>query len=81
MHNNITNSPSVNDTFQEASKVCVLAETFDLTQFHKYQKFVIDSTLKGKDTLIIQHTGSGKSLCYQFHPVFEAKKSLLCLPQ
>lgn len=42
MHNNITNSPSVNDTFQEASKVCVLAETFDLTQFHKYQKIVID---------------------------------------
>ena len=33
-----TDSPSINDTFQEASKVCVLAETFDLTRFHKYQK-------------------------------------------
>ena len=41
-------SPSINDTFQEASKVCVLAETFDLTWFHKYQKIVIDSTLEGR---------------------------------
>ena len=76
----ITDSPSINDTFQEASKVCVLAETFDLTRFHKYQKIVIDSTLEGKDTLIIQGTGSGKSLCYQFPPVFEGKKAIVVSP-
>ena len=39
MHNHsfdITDSPSIHDTFQETSKVCVLAETFaNLTQFHK----------------------------------------------
>ena len=75
----ITDSPSINDTFQEASKVCVLAETFDLTWFCKYQKMVIDSTLEGKDTLIIQGTGSGKSLCCQFPPVFEGKKSHCCV--
>ena len=76
----ITDSPSINDTFREASKVCVLAETFDLTRFHKYQKIVIDSTLEGKDTLIIQGTGSGKSLCYQFPPVFEGKKAIVVSP-
>ena len=76
----ITDSPSINDTFQEASKVCVLAETFDLTRFCKYQKMVIDSTLEGKDTLIIQGTGSGKSLCCQFPPVFEGKKAIVVSP-
>lgn len=41
---------------------------------------MIDSTLEGKDTLIIQGTGSGKSLCYQFPPVFEGKKGIVVSP-
>ena len=72
-----TDSPSLNDTFECAAKIATLAECFNLTRFKDFQRKVIDSTLSGKDSIVVQPTGSGKSLCYQFPPVYQNKKALV----
>ena len=41
---------------------------------------VIDSTLQGKDSIVVQLTGSGKSLCFQFSPVYQQKKGIVVIP-
>ena len=43
----------------------VLQNVFGYQQFRQGQQEVIESTLVGKDTLVIMTTGGGKSLCYQ----------------
>jgi len=43
----------------------LLRERFDIQQLRPGQAEVIDSVLKGHDTLAVMPTGSGKSLCYQ----------------
>ena len=55
--------------------VATLAEKFSITRFKDYQRQIISAILKGQDCLVIQPTGSGKSMCFQFPPVFENKKS------
>ena len=54
------------DNLEGKYQVAELADTFELTRFHDYQRLAISAALNGKDSLIIQPTGSGKSLCYQF---------------
>ena len=56
-----TESLSQNETFQEATLIATIAETFGLTKFKPFQK-EIKATLDGKDTVVIHTTGSGKSL-------------------
>ena len=56
--------------FDEAAKRCVLAECFHLTHFKEFQSRVIDAVLNNRDSLVIQPTGSGQSLCYQFSAVY-----------
>ena len=36
--------------------------------------------LKGKNTLIVQPTGAGKSLCYQFPPGWTGKTTIVLMP-
>ncbi len=43
-----------------------LESTFGFRQFHDNQWTVIDKLLQGKRVLLIEKTGFGKSLCYQF---------------
>ena len=43
-----TESLSQNETFQEATLVATLAETFGLTKFKSFQKEIIKATLAGK---------------------------------
>ena len=38
------------------------------------------SVLEGKDTLVIQPTGSGKSLCFQFPAIYQHKKTVVVSP-
>ena len=53
-----------------AAKRCVFAEYFHLTHFKEFQCHIIDAVLEKRDSLVIQPTGSGKSLCYQFPAVY-----------
>ncbi|MBA9027236.1 RecQ family ATP-dependent DNA helicase [Peribacillus huizhouensis] len=54
----------------------ILLKQFGFNTFRPGQKEVIESLLRGKDTLAMLPTGSGKSLCYQF-PAYVLKKSVL----
>ena len=71
---------SQNESFQEATLIATLAEKFGLTKFKQFQKEIILSVLEGKDTVVIQPTGSGKSLCFQFPAVYQQKKAIVVSP-
>ena len=60
---------SQNESFQEATLIATLAEKLGLTKFKQFQKEIILSVLEGKDTVVIQPTGSRKSLCFHFPTV------------
>jgi len=78
----IPSSPESNSDaiFQEAMLLATLAERFDCTRFRSYQKDVIQEVLNGRDALVIQPTGSGKSLCFQFPAVHQQKKAVVIVP-
>jgi len=57
-----------------------LAEKFGLTSFKPFQKNVISATLDGSDTRVIHPSGRGKSLCFQFPPVYQNKKAIVVTP-
>lgn len=66
--------------FQEAMLLATLADRFQCTHFKPHQKQVIQGFLDGRDTLVIQPTGSGKSLCFEFPAVHQQKKVLVVVP-
>ena len=67
-------------SFSDAIVVATLAEKFGLTSFKPFQKEVINATLECKDTVVIQPTGTGKSLCFQFPLVHQNKKAVIVTP-
>ena len=60
--------------------IATLAERFGLTSFRPYQKEIINAAINGKDTIVIQATGSGKSLRYNFPAVYTGKLTLVITP-
>lgn len=44
----------------------ILKETFRIDHFYDEQWFCIEKILKGDRVLLIEKTGFGKSLCFQF---------------
>ena len=58
----------------------MLADRFQLTSFKDWQQRAIEAAILGKDTLIIQPTGSGKSLCFQFPAVWSKKTTVVITP-
>jgi len=58
----------------------ILADRFQMTAFKDWQQRAIEAAIKGKDTLIIQPTGSGKSLCFQFPAVWSKKTTIVITP-
>ena len=75
-----TDSPNTSQAFIEASMVMTLAEKFNMTRFRQYQKEAITALLSGQDCLIVQPTGSGKSMCFQFPAVHQNKISVVVTP-
>ena len=46
--------------------LATLAERYDRTQFKEFQKETISNVLGGRDTLVVQPTGSGKVYALNF---------------
>ena len=65
---------------EEMCCVGTFAEKFSLTAFKTFQKNAITECLKGRDTIVIQPTGSGKSLCYQFPAIYSGKVAVVVSP-
>ena len=55
-------------------------KNFGLTAFKDWQLETINTVIKGKNTLIIQPTGGGKSLCFCFPPLVTEKVSIVITP-
>ena len=61
--------------------ICGLAaKHFSLTTLHKWQKDTIAAAISGRDTLVIQPTGSRKSLCFILPPLYSNKTTIVISP-
>lgn len=58
----------------------LLAKTFGLAKLLPWQLSTISSLLNGKDSLVIQPTGSGKSMCFSLPPLLLQKTALVISP-
>lgn len=58
----------------------LLVKNFGLTAFKDWQEDAIKSVMRGKNALVIQPTGSGKSLCFSFPPYATDKLSVVVTP-
>jgi len=58
----------------------LLVKHFKKTSFKDWQLDVIKATVDGKNSLIVQPTGSGKSLCFQFPGVVTGKITVVLMP-
>jgi ATP-dependent DNA helicase RecQ len=58
----------------------LLKHTFGYVDFRGQQKKVIQSTLDGRDSLILMPTGGGKSLCYQIPGVVRDGMAIVVSP-
>ena len=68
----------VNET--KLQMIGMLAERFQLTQFKDWQFNCISAIVKGEDVLVLQPTGSGKSLCFHFPAVWLKKSAVVITP-
>lgn len=60
--------------------VGLLAKHFRLSEFRDWQLQAIDAVLNGKDALVVQPTGGGKSICYQLPPFVTKKPTIIITP-
>lgn len=58
----------------------LLVKKFNLTTFKDWQLRAIKALIDGQDALVVQPTGSGKSLCYQFPAVWLKKTTVVLTP-
>ena len=58
----------------------ILVKQFGLTSFHEWQLKIIQAVLARKNTFVLQPTGSGKSLCFQFPPLVMKKMTVVLTP-
>lgn len=65
---------------QQASQSDLLKKYFNLPQFRRGQKEIIDAVLAKKDVLAVLPTGGGKSLCYQYPAVHFQKLVIVISP-
>ena len=79
-YDDIFNSSSAEESFQHAMFITTLAERFYLNSFKPFQKNIITAVIERKDTLVVQPTDSGNSLCFLFPPVYLNKKAIIVTP-
>lgn len=58
----------------------LLIKFFGKPSFKHWLKAIISATLEGKNTLVIQSTGAGKSLCFQFPCVATKTLTVVLMP-
>lgn len=58
----------------------VLKDKFGFNSFRHPQKEIIENVLKKRDQIAIMATGKGKSICYQFPPVYLNKTAIIISP-
>ncbi len=60
--------------------VGLLAKHLKLSEFRDWQLQAVNTLLNGKDALVVQPTGSGKSICYQLPPFVTSKMTIVVTP-
>ncbi len=58
----------------------VLNEVFGYSEFRGHQKEIIEAAVRGRDSLVLQPTGGGKSLCYQIPALLGEGTALVVSP-
>lgn len=58
----------------------IMAKKFNIAHLHSWQTNAIAAALNGKDSLIIQPTGTGKSMCYTIPPLNDNKTAIVISP-
>ena len=53
---------------------------FGIDAIKRWQLKIISAYLEGRDTLVVQPTGSGKSLCFQLLPFISGKMTIVLTP-
>ena len=53
---------------------------FGITNIHPFQLGAVSAAISGRDSLVIQPTGKGKSLCYQLVTVHKKQLVLVFVP-
>ena len=69
-----------NSVAAAASATRVLHDVFGYPGFRGHQEAVIAAAMQGRDTLVLQPTGGGKSLCYQIPALLSDGTALVVSP-
>ena len=56
------------------------AKFFQINQLMEWQMKIIQAAIEGRNSIIIQPTGSGKSLCFQLPPLISGRASIVITP-
>ena len=64
----------------EAQITGLMIKHFAIHSIKDWQLEMIMATLKGHNTLVVQPTGSGKSLCFQLLPLLTGKLTIVLTP-
>ncbi len=67
-------------TGDDARLLGLLLKHFGKQSFKEWQLKVIQGVLEGRNALVVQPTGSGKSLCFQFPTVVTGKMTVVLVP-
>jgi len=67
-------------SISEKSKLQILKDSFGYNSFRSQQEEIIDTVVKGNDSLVIMPTGGGKSLCFQVPALMREGVALIVSP-
>ena len=77
---NLPCSPLVTIGEEDAHLLGSLVKNFQQQSFKGWQLKVIHATLEGKDILVVQPTGAGRSFCFQFPTTVTKKITIVITP-